>query len=86
MTPRQAIASIPLWAKVGGIALAIAGASAALGREWANLPAQVARHDRELRELQDWRTQSTREFQALVCLLTLDESVDTRSRLRECGL
>ena len=51
-----------------------------------SLPTQVREHGREIRELREWRDQHSREFRALVCLLTLADSVDTRERLRECGL
>ena len=73
--------------KVVLAALGLIGLGATIGAlGLSSLPAQVKRHETEIRDLSEWRGQHTREFRSLVCLLTLADSVDTRERLRECGL
>lgn len=75
-----------IW-KVAIAALGLLGLGATIGAlGLSSLPAQVERHGNEIRELRQWQDQHSREFRSLVCLLTLADSVDTRERLRECGL
>lgn len=49
-----------------------------------NLPG----HEKRLGALEDWRVAHDREFEALVCLITLPDSIasNSRARTRECGL
>lgn len=51
-----------------------------------SVPNEVQEVRQLAEENAEWRASHTREFQALVCLLTLPDSVDRQGQLRECGL
>lgn len=52
------------------------------------LPSDVEANAGAIAENTQFRVDHTREFEALVCLITLPDSVasDSRARTRECGL
>lgn len=84
MSPRQAFALIPLWAKVAGLAAGLVVGGATVGQRWLGLPATVAAHERRLAEVEAVARRVDRQYARLVCLITLPDSLSAIEGERRC--